>query len=99
VTSYFSKRFTTKFLFRLISGMNEVSPIEVYTHPFQQTSQPQQFNIGAASCAVFLGMVFILLPITLAVDIVYDREVRALLLKFLVINHYISHISIFILPL
>jgi len=76
--------------------MNEVTPIEVYTHPFQQTSQPQQFNIGAASCAVFLGMVFILLPITLAVDIVYDREVRALLLKFLVINRYISHIFQFL---
>lgn len=63
--------------YRLISGKNEVMPIEVHTHPFQQTSQPQQFNVGAASCAISLGMVFILLPITLAVDMVYDREIKA----------------------
>jgi len=72
-----------KFLSRLISGKNEATPIEVHTHPFQQTSQPQQFNIGAASCAIFLGMVFIILPITLAVDMVNDREVRALLLNLI----------------
>lgn len=60
--------------FRLISGKNE--PIEVKTHPFQQTSQPQEFNIGMASSAVFIGMHFVLIPITLAVDMVYDREVR-----------------------
>ncbi|EGI60698.1 ABC transporter A family member 4 [Acromyrmex echinatior] len=63
--------------YRLISGKNEATPIEVHTHPFQQTSQPQQFNIGAASCAIFLGMVFIILPITLAVDMVNDREIKA----------------------
>lgn len=64
-----------------MSGKNEATPIEVHTHPFQQTSQPQQFNVGAASCAILLGMVFILLPITLAVDMVYDREVRVLVLN------------------
>ncbi|XP_018316793.1 ATP-binding cassette sub-family A member 5 [Mycetomoellerius zeteki] len=63
--------------YRLISGKNEAMPIEVHTHPFQQTSQPQQFNIGAASCAIFLGMVLIILPITLAVDMVNDREIKA----------------------
>lgn len=78
-----------KFLFRLISGKNEAMPIEVHTHPFQQTSQPQQFNIGAASCAIFLGMVLIILPITLAVDMVNDREVRTLLLN--VIPHYMDY--------
>lgn len=65
-----------KFVFRLISGKSDPTPIEVKTHPFQQTSQPQEFNIGTASCALFIGMDFVLLPITLAVDMVYDREVK-----------------------
>lgn len=64
-----------KFLFRLLDK-NDPTRIEVKTHPFQQTSQPQEFNIGTASCALFIGMDFVLLPITLAVDMVYDREVR-----------------------
>lgn len=66
-----------KFLFRLISDKNDPTRIEVKTHPFQQRSQPQGFNIGTAGCALFIGMDFVLLPITLAVDMVYDREVRA----------------------
>lgn len=61
----------------MISDKNDLTRIEVKTHPFQQTSQPQEFNIGTASCALFIGMDFVLLPITLAVDMVYDREVRA----------------------
>jgi ATP-binding cassette subfamily A (ABC1) protein 5 len=63
-------------IFRLISNKNDPTLIEVKTHPFQQTSQPQEFNIGTASSALFIGMDFVLLPITLAVDMVYDREVR-----------------------
>lgn len=62
---------------RLISNQNNLKPIEVKTHPFQQTSQPQEFNIGTASSAVFIGMNFVLLPITLVVDMVYDREIKA----------------------
>lgn len=52
-------------------------PIEIRTHPFQQTIQPQQFNIGTLSSAIFVGMIFILLPVSLAIDIVYDREMKA----------------------
>lgn len=63
-------------LIRLISDKDNLTHIEVKTHPFQQTSQPQEFNIGTASSALFIGMHFILLPITLVVDMVYDREVR-----------------------
>ncbi|CAK9823283.1 Cholesterol transporter ABCA5 [Anthophora retusa] len=62
---------------RLISNKDDLKPIEVKTHPFQQTSQPQEFNIGTASSAVFIGMNFVLLPITLVVDMVYDREIKA----------------------
>jgi ATP-binding cassette subfamily A (ABC1) protein 5 len=50
-------------------------PIMVKTHPFQQTSQPQEFNMGTFSSAIFIGMSFILVPVSLAVDMVYDREV------------------------
>lgn len=51
-------------------------PIEVKTHPFQQTTQPQEFNIGIGSSALFIGMIFVLIPTILSVDMVYDREVR-----------------------
>ncbi|XP_043490128.1 ABC transporter A family member 1-like isoform X1 [Polistes fuscatus] len=63
--------------YRLVVGKDDVPPIEVKTHPFQQTSQPQEFNVGIASSALFIGMDFVLLPITLAVDMVYDREIKA----------------------
>ncbi|XP_034182709.1 cholesterol transporter ABCA5 isoform X1 [Osmia lignaria lignaria] len=63
--------------YRLVSGKENLKTIEVKTHPFQQTSQPQEFNIGTASSAVSIGMNFVLLPITLVVDMVYDREIKA----------------------
>ncbi|XP_069698967.1 cholesterol transporter ABCA5-like isoform X2 [Periplaneta americana] len=52
-------------------------PIIVKTHPFQQTSQPEEFNMGTFSSAIFLGMIFVLVPVSLAVDMVYDREIKA----------------------
>ncbi|CAH0713455.1 unnamed protein product, partial [Brenthis ino] len=52
-------------------------PIEVLTHPFQQTEQQEEFNLGNVVCAIFMGMIFALVPVTLAVDIVYDREIKA----------------------
>lgn len=67
-------------IFRLLYKKDDPSPIKVKTHPFQQTSQPQEFNIGIASSALFIGMDFVLVPITLAVDMVYDREVSLKLL-------------------
>lgn len=53
------------------------APIEVNSHPFQQTAQPQEFNIGTFSSALFVGMIFVLVPVSLAVDMVYDREMKA----------------------
>ena len=59
------------------SGLIEsFKPIEVLAHPFQQTEQQEEFNLGNVVCAIFMGMIFALVPVTLAVDIVYDREVR-----------------------
>ncbi|XP_053669271.1 cholesterol transporter ABCA5-like [Anopheles marshallii] len=51
--------------------------IELWSHPFQQTAQPQEFNIGTFSSALFVGMIFVLIPVSLAVDMVYDREMKA----------------------
>lgn len=57
-------------------ALDNYKPIEVSTHPFQQTEQREEFNLGNVVCAIFMGMIFALVPVTLAVDIVYDREVR-----------------------
>lgn len=54
----------------------DVSPIEVRAHPFRQTAQPQEFNVGTFSTALFVGMIFVLIPVSLAVDMVYDREMK-----------------------
>lgn len=56
----------------------EFEPITVKTHPFQQTSQPEEFNMGTFSSAIFIGMSFVLVPVSLAVDMVYDREASIL---------------------
>lgn len=62
---------------RLLKKTDDVDTINVTSRPFQQTSEPQEFNIGVASSAVLIGMDFVLVPITLAVDMVYDREIKA----------------------
>lgn len=67
----------TNAIYRVFSGSNDVQPIEIRSHPFQQTAQPQEFNIGTFSSALFVGMIFVLVPVSLAVDMVYDREMKA----------------------
>lgn len=57
--------------------LDNFKPIEVLAHPFQQTEQQEEFNMGNVICAVFMGMIFAIVPVTLAVDIVYDREIKA----------------------
>ncbi|KAJ8972472.1 hypothetical protein NQ317_016605 [Molorchus minor] len=51
--------------------------IEVLAQPFQQTSQPEEFNVGIFSATTFMGMIFVLVPVSLAIDMVYDREIKA----------------------
>jgi ATP-binding cassette subfamily A (ABC1) protein 5 len=41
------------------------------------TAQSQEFDIGTFSSALFIGMIFILVPVSLAIDMVYDREMQA----------------------
>lgn len=68
----------TNAISRVFAGSNnDVHPIEIKSHPFQQTAQPQEFNLGTLSSAVFVGMIFVLIPVTLSVDMVYDREMKA----------------------
>lgn len=54
----------------------DFQPIEIKTHPFQQTSQPEEFNIIVFASAISIGMIFVLVPVSLSIDMVYEREVR-----------------------
>lgn len=67
----------TNAIHRVFTGSSEVLPIEIRSHPFQQTAQPQEFNLGTFSSALFVGMIFVLVPVSLSVDMVYDREMKA----------------------
>ena len=65
-------------LYRMnVRTTDDYQAIEVRSHPFKQTAQPQEFNLGTLSSAVFVGMIFVLIPVSLAVDMVYDREMKA----------------------
>ncbi|KAI7815451.1 ABC subfamily A member [Rhyzopertha dominica] len=67
-------------LYRIMSASGAyttIDPIEVEVLPFQQTSQPEEFNVGIFSSSTFMGMIFVLIPVSLAVDMVYDREIKA----------------------
>ncbi|KAF4526763.1 hypothetical protein B566_EDAN015792 [Ephemera danica] len=52
-------------------------PITTRTLPLQVTSEPVDFNIGLFSSSILIGMIFLLVPVSLACDMVYDREIRA----------------------
>ncbi|XP_045466962.1 cholesterol transporter ABCA5-like [Harmonia axyridis] len=52
-------------------------PIVLNVQPFQQIAKPEGFNLGVFSAATFIGMIFVLVPASLSVDMVYDREIKA----------------------
>ncbi|CAH0549112.1 unnamed protein product [Brassicogethes aeneus] len=68
-------------LYRLLSpekvrnGLFE--SMDVMAQPFQQTSQPEEFNLGIFMATMFMGMIFVMIPVSLSVDMVYDREIKA----------------------
>jgi hypothetical protein len=68
-------------------GSEQSDPISVRTHPLQITSEPMDFNIGLFSSSLLIGMVFVLVPVSLAIDMVYDREVSFYLLYLLLFRH------------
>ncbi|XP_060533320.1 cholesterol transporter ABCA5-like [Cylas formicarius] len=63
-------------LYRLLSRDKSFEPIRVIAQPFQQTAQPEGLNLGTTMATTFMGMVFVLVPVSLAIDLVYDREVK-----------------------
>lgn len=69
-----------KFLCRLLTPEKirngNFEPIKVMAQPFQQTMQPEGINIASTTQTIFVGMVFVMVPVSLAIDLVYDREVR-----------------------
>ncbi|CAH1111719.1 unnamed protein product [Psylliodes chrysocephalus] len=65
--------------YRLMSDNNVLendkwSPMEVRAQPFQQTSS--DFSVGMGTATFTMGMIFALIPVTLATDMVYDREIK-----------------------
>ncbi|CAG9770151.1 unnamed protein product [Ceutorhynchus assimilis] len=64
-------------IYRLLTPDKEnFEPIKVMAQPFQQTMQPEGVNIASTTQTVFVGMVFVMVPVSLAVDLVYDRELK-----------------------
>ncbi|KAL1502488.1 hypothetical protein ABEB36_007623 [Hypothenemus hampei] len=51
-------------------------PIKVMAQPLPQTMQPEGLNIAFTSQTIFVGMVFVMVPLSLAIDLVYDRELK-----------------------
>ncbi|XP_072159520.1 cholesterol transporter ABCA5 [Bemisia tabaci] len=67
-------------VYKMVTHKNlndSIEPINARSFPFQATSKPEGFNSGTTSSAIFLGMIFVLIPISLATDMVYDREIKA----------------------
>lgn len=62
----------TNAIYRVFAGTSDIPSIEIKSHPFQQTAQPQEFNLGTFSSALFVGMIFVLVPVSLAVDMVFN---------------------------
>lgn len=56
--------------------LDHFEPIELRTNPLRPLIQPAEFNLGTFSTSLFVGMLFVLVPVSLAVDTVYDREQR-----------------------
>uniref|UniRef100_A0AAR5Q584 ABC transporter domain-containing protein n=1 Tax=Dendroctonus ponderosae TaxID=77166 RepID=A0AAR5Q584_DENPD len=51
-------------------------PIRVMAQPFQQTMQPEGINIASTTQTILIGMVLVMVPVSLAIDLVYDRELK-----------------------
>lgn len=66
------------------------SPIELKAQPFQQTSRPEKLDSGVAATCFTMGMIFSLVPVSLAVDMVYDREVRLFFIEFIIYMYFFS---------
>lgn len=51
------------------------SNIDIKTEPFKMEYRQNEYSFSRCSSAFFLGIVFVLVPVSLSADLVYDREV------------------------
>lgn len=49
--------------------------IDIKTEPFKMEYKQNEYSFSRCSSAFFLGIVFVLVPVSLSADLVYDREV------------------------
>lgn len=50
--------------------------IDIKTEPFKMEYKQNEYSFSRCSSAFFLGIVFVLVPVSLSADLVYDREVK-----------------------
>lgn len=61
----------------MLAPSDAVEPtITVKSYPFQQSFQPE-FKVETIISSILLGMIFVLTPVSLATDMVHDREIKA----------------------
>ncbi|XP_025412978.1 ABC transporter A family member 1-like isoform X2 [Sipha flava] len=53
------------------------SQIDIKTEPFKMEYKQNEYSFSRCSSAFFLGIVFVLVPVSLSADLVYDREIKA----------------------
>lgn len=53
--------------------------IDTNTEPFKMEYKQNEYSFSRCSSAFFLGIVFVLVPVSLSADLVYDREVIKLI--------------------
>lgn len=58
-----------------VFGSARVLPITTQTDPLPRVRMSYSFNTGLFSMSLFLGMVFVLIPVNMSVELVQDREV------------------------
>ncbi|XP_022180938.1 ATP-binding cassette sub-family A member 5-like isoform X1 [Myzus persicae] len=51
--------------------------IDIKTEPFKMEYKQNEYSFSRCSSAFFLGIVFVLVPVSLSADLVYDREIKA----------------------
>lgn len=60
----------------VVAAENDSKPtISVKSYPLQQTFEPG-IKVEAIISSILLGMIFVLTPVSLSMDMVHDREVR-----------------------
>lgn len=59
------------------SMLYDIGNITVSSHPFKLTEIPQEFDGGAFSGNLFIGLTYAFIPCGFALELIYDRQIRA----------------------